>query len=333
MWACRSPLDVAELDQRRQLALRAPPSARRGPRAAPARCRRSRGARRPRPRSRRGSTSPVSVSVMPCSETERPRSTASSRSCDVVGLGAGEVLQQVAEGGRRDDPQVDRDAVVGLGADAVWGPVCRRRRSAAWAARCSARPSAPRRWRSGRCPCRSRPSGGPSRRPRPGARAGCSRSAAASSSAIGRTFESSSRPGPSPGSPSRSSEASTFSSAFGPSPLTSRIFSSSAACFRSSSVAICELVAEQARGFRPEPGDARHFDQGRREFRLQLHRRRDLAGVEQGVDLFRQRLADAGDLGRPARRGQLVDRDRAFADRLGGGGVGEDAVLTAPSSS
>ena len=37
----------------------------------------------------------------------------------VVGLGAGEVLEQVAEGGGRDDPQVDRDAVVGLGADAV----------------------------------------------------------------------------------------------------------------------------------------------------------------------------------------------------------------------
>ena len=39
---------------------------------------------------------------------------------DVVGLGAGEVLEQVAELGGRDDAQVDRDAVVGLRADAVF---------------------------------------------------------------------------------------------------------------------------------------------------------------------------------------------------------------------
>ena len=37
----------------------------------------------------------------------------------VVGLGAGEVLEQVAEGLGGDDPQVDRDPVVGLGAHAV----------------------------------------------------------------------------------------------------------------------------------------------------------------------------------------------------------------------
>ena len=72
--------DVVDRDQLRQLALRAPRAARPVPRAAPARCRRSRGARRPPPRSRRGVTSPDSISVIPCSETERPRATASSRS-------------------------------------------------------------------------------------------------------------------------------------------------------------------------------------------------------------------------------------------------------------
>ena len=91
-----------------------------------------------------------------------------------------------------------------------------------------------------------------------------------------------------------------------------------------------QFVPEQARGFRADPGDPRHLDQGRREFRLQLQRRRDLAGLEQGVDLFRQRLADAGDLGGTARAGELLDRDWAFADRLAGGRVGEDAVANRP---
>ena len=83
---------------------------------------------------------------------------------------------------------------------------------------------------------------------------GCSRSAAASSSAIGRTVESRRRPVPSPGSPTRSSEASTFSSAFGPSPLTWRIFSSSAAFFRSSSVATCSSSQSRRAVFGPIPG-------------------------------------------------------------------------------
>ena len=84
--------------------------------------------------------------------------------------------------------------------------------------------------------------------------AGCSRSAAASSSAIGRTFESSSRPGPSPGSPSRSSEARTFSSAFGPRPFTSRIFSPSAAFLRSSIEAMPSSSKSSFAVFAPSPG-------------------------------------------------------------------------------
>ncbi len=84
--------------------------------------------------------------------------------------------------------------------------------------------------------------------------AGCSRSACASSSAIGRTFESSTRPGPSPGSPSRSSEARTFSSTFGPRPFTSRIRSASAAAFRSSIVAIPSSSKSRRAVFAPSPG-------------------------------------------------------------------------------
>ena len=108
-------------------------------------------------------------------------------------------------------------------------------------------------------------------------------------------------PGASPGSPSRSSAARTFSSTFGPSPFSSRILSPSAAAFRSSSVATPSSSKRRRAVFAPRPGDPGHLDQGRRELRLQLHRGGDLAGLQQGVDLFRQRLADAGDLGRPPR--------------------------------
>ena len=91
-----------------------------------------------------------------------------------------------------------------------------------------------------------------------------------------------------------------------------------------------ELVEEPSRRLCPHPRHPRHFDQGGRELRLQLHRRGDLAGLEQGVDLFRQRLADAGDLGRPPRRRQVGDRDRAFADRLCRRAVGQHAVFDRP---
>jgi hypothetical protein len=84
--------------------------------------------------------------------------------------------------------------------------------------------------------------------------AGCSRSAAASSAAIGRTAESNRRPGPSPGSPNRSREASTFSSTFAPSPLTSRIFSASAAAFRSSIEATPSSSKRRFAVFAPNPG-------------------------------------------------------------------------------
>jgi hypothetical protein len=88
-----------------------------------------------------------------------------------------------------------------------------------------------------------------------------------------------------------------------------------------------ELVVEASRRFRPQARDPRHLDQGGRELLLQLRRGRDLAGLQERVDLLRQGLAHPGDLGRPAGRRQIGDRDRALADRLGRGAVGEHPVF------
>ena len=141
----------------------------------------------------------------------------------VVGLGAGEVLQQVAEGGRRRRSAGRPRRRCGSGRGRRWGRGCRRRRSAGEQARCSesAVGSSAVAIRSMSLQVSAQRRAEPATSTR--LAAGCSRSDAASSSAIGRTLESSSRPGPSPGSPSRSSAARTFSSAFGPSPFRSRI--------------------------------------------------------------------------------------------------------------
>ena len=59
---------------------------------------------------------------------------------------------------------------------------------------------------------------------------------------------------------------------------------------------------------------------------LELVGRRDRAGLEQRVDLLRDRLADAGELLGAALLGHLGDGDARLADRLGGVAVGDDAV-------
>ena len=228
--------------------------------------------------------------------------TASSRSCDVVGLGAGEVLEQVAERLRGDDPQVDRDPVVGLGADAVRARVAGGRRSASGRRGARRAPPAPRRSRSGRCPCRSRPSAGPSRRPRPGWRPGA---------------RGAPRPAPRrPAAPSRAARGPAPSSGLAE-PLERGedvLLDLRAEALDVADLLVLgrllqvleggdvELVVEAPRGFRAEAGDPRHLDQGRRELRLQLRGGRDLAGLEQRVDLLRERLADARDLGRASLR-------------------------------
>ena len=72
-----------ELDQLGQLAARARPPARRGPRAARAGCSPSRAARRPPPRWRTRAVSPLSSSAMPYSLTCSPRLTAAVRSASL----------------------------------------------------------------------------------------------------------------------------------------------------------------------------------------------------------------------------------------------------------
>ena len=130
--------DVVDARPARAACPRAPPSARRGPRAAPARCRRSRAARRPRSSVAQSSTSPLSVSVMPCSETERPRATASSRSCTLWALEPVKCWSRLPKAAGGDDPQVDRDRRCGSGRGRRSGPGCRRAAISGWAARCSA---------------------------------------------------------------------------------------------------------------------------------------------------------------------------------------------------
>ena len=91
-----------------------------------------------------------------------------------------------------------------------------------------------------------------------------------------------------------------------------------------------QLVVEAARRLRAHSGDHGHLDQGGRELPLQLRRGWDLAGVEQRHDLLLQRLADPGQLGRPAGAGQLLDRDGALPDHSGRLAVGEHAVPDRP---
>ena len=217
----------------------------------------------------------------------------------VVRLGAGEVLEQVAEGLRGDDPQVDRDPVVGLRPHAVrarvpgrgdqraGGEVLGQRRGLL-----GGRDQVDVLAGLGPAPHRARhldPVGGGmlAQRRAPAPR----RSAAPSRAAPART--------PRSGSPSRSSAASTFSS-----DLRAEALQLADALRLRRRLQVlqrgdAELVEEAPRGLRPHPRHPRHLDQGRRELRLQLHRGGDLAGLQQRVDLFRQRLADAGDLGRP----------------------------------
>ena len=78
-----------------------------------------------------------------------------------------------------------------------------------------------------------------------------------------------------------------------------------------------ELVVEPAGRLRAQARHPGHLDQGRRELRLQLVRRGDAPGLDQRVDLLRERLADRGQLGQPALLGELLDRDRALARRCG----------------
>ena len=84
--AVQVALEVGGRDELREGAVRAPPRARRGPRAAPVRCRPSRAARRPPASVAQRCVIPVLSSSTPYSETCRPRRTAKSRSATLCSL-------------------------------------------------------------------------------------------------------------------------------------------------------------------------------------------------------------------------------------------------------
>ena len=171
----------------------------------------------------------------------------------VVPAGAGEVLEQVAEGLLRHDPQVDGQAGVGdrLGARLAGG------RHRVERVRARRRPRRARRGRSTRRRCRgpSRcpPAAGRCRPARRGCAAGWSRSAATSSSPTASAFESSMRAFGRPSAPAASA-ASTFSSAFLPKPGTSFSRPSSAAWRRSSSELTPSSSCSSFARLGPRPG-------------------------------------------------------------------------------
>ena len=87
-----------------------------------------------------------------------------------------------------------------------------------------------------------------------------------------------------------------------------------------------ELVVELAGALGPEAGQAHELDQARRELRPQLHEGRDVARLVERAQLLLERLADAGD-GRHAtlaRHGD--DRDGGLAHGLGRVAVGDHPV-------
>ena len=113
MWLCRSPRMSSQLDQPRQRPVARRPPARRGSRAAPARCRRGRGARRPPARSRTCAVTPVASSRMPYSETCSPLRTAASRSAALCAPEPVKCCSRLPSCAGCGDPQVDADARVG----------------------------------------------------------------------------------------------------------------------------------------------------------------------------------------------------------------------------
>ena len=90
------------------------------------------------PRSRRASTSPLSVSVMPCSETERPRPTASSRSWTLWALEPVKCCSRLPKASGGTIRRSTEIAVVGLARRTPLGPGLPAAAISGCAARCSA---------------------------------------------------------------------------------------------------------------------------------------------------------------------------------------------------
>ena len=91
-----------------------------------------------------------------------------------------------------------------------------------------------------------------------------------------------------------------------------------------------ELGEQQPRALGPQARQSRDRDQARRELRAHPLRRGRRAGVEQRDDLLLERRADPRQLGRAAGAGQRGDRDGRLAHRLRRVAVGEHAVDDRP---
>ena len=256
--------------------------ARRGPRAARARCRRGRAARTPRCSLAHVACSPVASSRTPYSETCRPAPHRGLAQRRVVRARAGEVLQQVAELRRLGDAQVDAHARVGARPGAR---LAGRRHAArslearrgAWRASPVASStatrsrsltlSASRRAEPAICTCGARPA----RSVRPAA------SASPISSALGSRMRTA-RAGASVGvRRHRSSASSTLASNFGPRPRTVRRRCASAASRSASSESIPSSECSRRARLGPRPGRCVIAIRPGGKLRAQLLRRGDRA--------------------------------------------------------
>ena len=307
---------------------RARPSARRGPRAAPARCRRSRGARRPPPRSRRAHLAALGLGDPVLGDREaacrpRPRAAATLWACEPVKCCSR--LPKASGATIRRSTEIP--LWVWARAPAV-GRRCRRRRSA------GARrvPGERRRLLGGGDQvdvlAGLGPAPQPSRRPRPRSRPGAREARRPAPRRSAGPWRAAARPGPLPARRGAPSAASTFSSTFGPRPL---------------SVADPLLlgrllqVLERRRRRARRRGGARFSRPGRGPASPRsasagtspsASRPRGSRRSSSRASIFSASVLPTPGISvaRPA-RGQLGDRDRALADRLRGGAVGEHPVF------
>ena len=154
---------------------------------------------------------------------------------------------------------------------------------------------------------------------------GCSRSAATSSSPTSSAFDSTMRTLGLPSAPGCQRRHDVLLGLLAEAGhVASR--PSSVALRSSSSDVDAEVLVEQPGALRAEPRDPGDLDQAGGDARLELVGRGDRAGLEQGVDLLGDRLADARELLDPPLARHLLDRHARLADGLGGGAVGADAV-------
>jgi hypothetical protein len=87
-----------------------------------------------------------------------------------------------------------------------------------------------------------------------------------------------------------------------------------------------QLVEQLAGALGPEPGEARHRDEARRELRPELRDRRYLAGLDERHELLLERLPDPGDLRHGARARPRGDGRRGVAHGLCRVAVRSDAM-------